>query len=225
MIRGVQSAGGYDTRRNMEEVKMMRKIETAAKGVLTAIVLAAAVILPTTLPAAEQAPGAQLESTIDNILGVLRDPGLRSADRGEERRERLRAIAGKRFDYRRMSQLSLGRHWKSRSEQEKTAFARRFTTLLEDTYMSRIEAYTDERVVFLTERISGKKAQINTKIITTDVEIPINYRMYRRKTGQWMVYDMVIEGVSMIGNYRSQFSQVLERHSFEELIERLRAGD
>lgn len=164
----------------------------------------------------------QLEQSIEQILEVLRNPELRPLERQGDRREKLRGIARQRFDYRRMSQLSLGRYWRERSDMEKDEFSALFGALLEDTYMSRIEAYTDEKVVFLNERVKKKKAQINTKIITRDVEIPINYRMYETSDDTWMVYDMVIEGVSMIGNYRSQFSQILERQSFAELVEKLK---
>tara|TARA_B100000614_G_scaffold247632_1_gene254749 strand:- start:405 stop:1037 length:633 start_codon:yes stop_codon:yes gene_type:complete len=167
-------------------------------------------------------PKAQLETTIQDILGVLRDPALKADGLREEKKDKLRRIARQRFDYRKMSQLSLGRHWRQISDTEKESFTELFGTLLEDTYMAKIDAYTDEKVAFLNERVTEKKAQVDTKIITKDLEIPINYRMYRKKDDLWMIYDMVIEGVSMIGNYRSQFDQILERQSFNDLVEKLK---
>ena len=178
--------------------------------------------LTSSVTAAASLPREQLKQTIDQILGVLRDPGLQTQDKKIQRREILREIARVRFDYRKMSQLSLGKNWKTITDQEKKDFIDLFGTLLEDTYMAKIETYTNEKVVFLKDRVKKKKAQVNTKIITKSVEIPIDYRMYRKKENLWMVYDIVIEGVSMIGNYRSQFGQMLERGSFESLMAKLK---
>lgn len=178
--------------------------------------------LTSSVSAAASLPREQLKQTIDQILEVLRDSNLQTEDKKIQRREMLREIARVRFDYRKMSQLSLAKHWKTITDQEKNAFVDLFGTLLEDTYMAKIETYTNEKVVFLKDRVKKKKAQVNTKIITKSVEIPIDYRMYRKKENLWMVYDMVIEGVSMIGNYRSQFGQMLERGSFESLMAKLK---
>ena len=164
----------------------------------------------------------QLKQAIDQILTVLRNPELKADSQKERRREALEKIVEERFDFEKMSQLSLARHWKERSASEKAEFVVLFGGLLKDTYISKMEGYTDEKVVFLSERIRKKKAQIDTKIITQTVEIPINYRMFTRKNDQWRVYDMVIEGVSLIGNYRSQFGQMLEKDSFEDLMDKLK---
>ena len=161
----------------------------------------------------------QLESSIDRILEVLRDPDLKA--RPGERREKLRKIAADRFDYGRMTRLSLGRYWNKGSQAEKEEVTRLFSKLLEDTYMGKIETYTNEKVVYVGERTAKRKAQIDTKIITQTVEIPINYRLYQKTKDNWMVYDIVIEGVSLISNYRSQFGQILDGGTFQELIEKL----
>ncbi|MCG8685862.1 MAG: ABC transporter substrate-binding protein [Desulfobacterales bacterium] len=168
----------------------------------------------------------QLKGSIDKLLEVLKDPELKAEDQKEVRREKLRIIAKERFDFRMMSQRSLARHWKGLTDEQKDEFTELFGSLLEDSYMSKIEAYTDEEVVYLKELVKKKKtreyAQINTKIITDEVEIPINYRMYRQDEKPWMVYDMIIEGVSMVNNYRSQFGQILEKKSFDSLVEQLK---
>ncbi len=164
----------------------------------------------------------QLKLSIDQILTVLRTPELKGDAQKQKRREALGTLVEERFDFKKMSQLSLGRHWKERTEAEKFEFVTLFSRLLKDTYITKIEAYTDEKVVFLKDRVEKRKAQVNTKIITKTVEIPINYRMFTRKNDQWMVYDMVIEGVSLIGNYRSQFRQMLEKDSFETLMGKLK---
>jgi len=164
----------------------------------------------------------QLKGTIDNVLEILRDDSLRGDEKREEKIESLRRILHERFSFSKMSQLSLARHWKKRSDEEKKAFIEMFGQLIEETYVSKIDTYTDEKVVYVKEFVRGKKAQVYTKIITDTVEIPIDYRMYKTKNGKWMVYDLVIEGVSLVGNYRSQFDQILRKEPYEKLVEDLK---
>ncbi len=164
----------------------------------------------------------QLQITIDNILEILRDPSLKGDEKEAKRRALLRKIIHKRFNFTKMSQLSLARHWKKRSDEEKKAFIVMFGQLLEDTYVSKIETYTDEKIIYVKEFVKKKKAMVYTKIVTQTVEIPIDYRLYQAKNGNWMVYDLVIEGVSLVGNYRSQFDQMLQKNSYEQLVENLK---
>lgn len=164
----------------------------------------------------------QLKTTIDKIMDILRDPSLKGDLHTQERRKALRSTVNQRFSFEKMSQLSLARHWKQRNDEEKKAFIQMFGQLLENTYISKIEAYTNEKVEYVKEYVNGNKAQINTKIITETVEIPIDYRMYQEKDGTWMIYDLVIEGVSLVGNYRSQFDQILQKDPYEKLVEDLK---
>jgi len=164
----------------------------------------------------------QLKLTIDSILDVLGNQELKNETRLKKQRALVKQIVGKRFDFEKMSQLSLARHWKVRTNQEKSEFVALFSQLLEDTYINKIEFYNDEKVIYLKERIENKKAQIDTKIITQTVEIPINYRMFTRGNDEWKIYDLIIEGVSLIGNYRSQFNRILEKNSFEFLMDQLK---
>ncbi len=164
----------------------------------------------------------QLKVTIDNVLEILRDQSLKGDEKREEKKESLRRVIYERFSYTKMSQLSLARHWKKRSDEEKKVFTEMFGQLLEETYVSKIENYTDEEVVYVKEFVRGNKAQVYTKIITDTVEIPIDYRMYKTEDGKWMVYDLVIEGVSLVGNYRSQFDQILRKEPYEKLVEDLK---
>ncbi len=164
----------------------------------------------------------QVKTTIDKILEILRDPSLKGDESVDKRRELLRVTINEKFSFAKMSQLSLGKHWKERSDDEKKQFTKLFGQLLEDTYISKIEGYTDEKIVYTKELVKKKKAQVNTKIVTDSVEIPLDYRLYKLKDDSWMVYDMVIEGVSLIGNYRSQFDQILKKNSFDTLVEELK---
>lgn len=185
------------------------------------IVVAACVFFPAH-PVTASSVQDELKVSIDKILDILRDPALKGTESIEKRRAALRKVINEKFSFAKMSQLSLARHWRKRSTAEKKAFIELFGQLLEDTYISKIESYTDEKVVYVKEFVKKKKAQVNTKIVTDTVEIPIDYRLYRTKTGAWMVYDLVIEGVSLVGNYRSQFDQILQNDSYEKLVEELK---
>lgn len=164
----------------------------------------------------------QLKTTIDTIVEILRDPALKGEEKKEARRAALREVIYAKFSFAKMSQLSLARYWKKRSKEEKIQFIDLFGRLLEQTYVSKIESYTNEKVTYVKEFIKKNKAMVYTKIITDTVEIPIDYRLYQTREGDWMVYDLVIEGVSLVGNYRSQFDQMLRKESFEKLVEDLK---
>ncbi|WP_236610037.1 MlaC/ttg2D family ABC transporter substrate-binding protein [Desulfotignum phosphitoxidans] len=166
-------------------------------------------------------PRTQLEAGIDAILAVLKDDAFKGEANTARRREALRKKIYERFDLEKMSQFSLGRHWRGRTDEERQTFVELFSRLLEETYVGKIESYTDEQVEFVKEQVRDDKAQIDTNIITDSIEIPIDYRMYRTEAGQWMVYDIVVEGVSLVANYRSQFARMLESDSFESMIQEL----
>ena len=185
------------------------------------VVFIAVLFLPYQYSQASQAQE-ELKITMDKILEILSDPSLKGEDKIEEKRASLRKAIKKKFSFSKMSQLSLGRHWKKRNDEEKKIFSELFGQLLEQTYISKIESYTDEKIIFVKDYVKKKKAQVNTKIITDTIEIPIDYRMYKTKNGTWLVYDIVVEGVSLVGNYRSQFNQILQKGSYEKLVEDIR---
>ncbi|MCF8125460.1 MAG: ABC transporter substrate-binding protein [Desulfotignum sp.] len=163
----------------------------------------------------------QLKATIDALIDILKDESLKGDANTAARRQALKKVIFERFDFEKMSQFSLARHWRDRTSKERQTFVDLFSRLLEDTYVAKIEAYTDEEVIYVKEQVRNDKAQINTKIVTDNIEIPLDYRMYQTETGQWMVYDLVVEGVSLVANYRSQFTRMLESDSFESLINEL----
>jgi phospholipid transport system substrate-binding protein len=164
----------------------------------------------------------QLEISINRILDILKDPTLKGEDKTEQRREILREAIYERFNFTLMSRLSLGKNWRERTEEEKEVFTELFGKLLEQSYASKIESYTDEKVEFLKERISGNKAQINTMLVGNTTKIFIDYRLYEEDDGQWRIFDIIVEGVSLINNYRSQFSEIIQKENFEKLIEKLK---
>lgn len=164
----------------------------------------------------------QLQGTINKILEILKDPALKGEGATKQRRDLLRSAVNERFSFEKMSQLCLARHWKERSDAEKKEFVELFGKLLEDTYISKIEAYTNEKIEYTKEAITDKKAQINTRILTGKIEIPIEYRLYQETDGSWRIYDLVIEGVSLVGNYRSQFDEMLQKDNYQKLVEELK---
>ncbi len=162
-----------------------------------------------------------MKHSIDGIIDILKDPALKAPAMKEARRDKMRARIQERFSFEDMAKRSLGKHWKKINDAEKKEFVKLFGTLIENSYIGKLEAYTNE-VVRYEEEINKKRViEVRTKIVTTKgTEIPINYRLLPRN-GQWMVYDVIIEGVSLVRNYRTQFGQVLRSSPFEDLIAQL----
>ncbi|RLB82287.1 MAG: ABC transporter substrate-binding protein [Deltaproteobacteria bacterium] len=148
---------------------------------------------------------------------------MKSPEEEPERRKLIRKAVDERFDWEEMAKRTLGRHWRKRTEKEKKEFIYLFGKLLERTYLDRVEGYSGERVVYVGDRIQGDYAIVKVKILTAqDTEIPVLYRM-KKKDDKWLVYDITIEGVSLINNYRTQFNNILVRSSFKTLIEKIKA--
>jgi phospholipid transport system substrate-binding protein len=167
-------------------------------------------------------PTDQIKATVDKALVVLKDPGLKSASKNKERREQLKQILFTRFDFTEMAKRALGANWRRRTPKEQEEFVRLFTELLERAYTDTIESYTDERIVYVGERLDGSYADVDSKILTAKgEEFSINYKAHL-VGGEWRVYDVIVENISMVNNFRSQFNRVIANSSYEELIRRLR---
>ena len=170
------------------------------------------------LPAAAGPATDTLKSAVDEVISILRQtkPGQPG------RIEKLSGAVHKIFDPEELARRTLGANWQQFSPDEQHRFTAAFVTLLENTYLRRIEAYTDEKVLFLGEsQLADNRAEVSTKIVTASKEVPIVYRLIE-KPG-WKVYDVVIEGVSLVQNYRQQFTQILSKDSPAKLIERVSA--
>jgi phospholipid transport system substrate-binding protein len=166
-------------------------------------------------------PTDQIKATVDNAVGLLRD----SRDKAvatQDRRDQLREILFTRFDFSEMARRALGAHWRRRTATEQQEFVQLFTELLERQYAGIIESYTDEKIVYVSERTDGAFAEVNSKIFTAKgQELSINYKA--QLVGQeWKVYDVIAEEISMVNNFRSQFNRVISSSSYEELVRRLR---
>jgi phospholipid transport system substrate-binding protein len=167
-------------------------------------------------------PTDQIKSTVEKALVVLKDPRLKPPARLKERRDQLRQILFARFDFAEMAKRALGSNWRRRTPQEQEEFIRLFTDVLERAYTELIEAYTDEKIVYVNERIDGVHADVASKILTSKgEEYSINYKVHLI-SNEWKVYDVVAENISLVNNYRSQFNRVIANASYEELVSRLR---
>jgi phospholipid transport system substrate-binding protein len=168
--------------------------------------------------AAAAAPGDQVRQTIDGLLAVLRNPEFKGEAKAKERREKLRQIIYPRFDFTEMAKRALGSHWQRRTPEEQKEFVKLFTDLLETAYLDKIESYNGEKVQYLNEKQDENFAQVDTKIIDNKgKEYSINYRL-QNEGGEWKVYDIVIENISLVNNYRAQFNRVLTKSSYDELL-------
>lgn len=167
-------------------------------------------------------PFSNVEGHVNSVLNVLRDPALKGETRKKIKKEKIRSIAEKMFDFSELSKRTLGPNWKNLNPDQQKEFTELYRDILEDAYMDRITAYKDEKVVFNKEiMLSDNTAEVQSTVLTKTAEIPINYRLIV-KAGEWKVYDVVIEGVSLILNYRAQFRQILANKSPAELLKILR---
>jgi len=188
-----------------------------------AMVLAGALVVGvSSAPAAAGVPTDQLKGAVDRVLKTLDDPTLKGEARLGERRVAVRKIANEIFDFSEIAKRSMARHWQPLSEAQKNEFVGLFADLLERSYISKIETYGGEKIHYTAERADGEFATVSTRIITKNgTEVPVDYRMIKR-ADRWLVYDVSIEGVSLVSNYRTQFNKIIQTTSYNELISKLR---
>lgn len=167
---------------------------------------------------AESQITADLRGTIDQVLKIVSDKNLQKDP--TLRREKLRQAIAQRFNYKQMVMRSLAKNYNERSDEEREEFTGLFKKLLENSYASKIENYQDETINYVDEKIKGNYAMVRTQIVRKDGVIDVDYKMLKDNS-QWLVYDFVIEGVSLIRNYRSQFSKIISTESYGALVSKL----
>ena len=173
-------------------------------------------------PARAGAPLEQLRAQIDRVLKILDDAEMKKDGRGKDRRLAVRKIADDIFDFQETAKRSLGRHWTTRSPAEREEFVKLFSDLLERSYISKIELYGGEKIAYLGDTLDGDQALVRTRIVTKGgAEVPVEYRMLK-KGERWLVYDVVIEGVSLVANYRTQFNKIIQTSSYAELVKKMK---
>ena len=167
-------------------------------------------------------PTDQIKGGVERVLKILEDPSLRGEAKTVERRAAVRKVATELVAFDEIARRALGRHWQARTDKEREEFTAVFGELLERAYFGRVDQYGGERIQWGAEKIEGEQAAVASKIITKNgSEVPIQYRMLRRGD-RWMVYDVVTEGVSLVGNYRTQFDKVIQAEGYPELMRKLR---
>jgi phospholipid transport system substrate-binding protein len=157
-----------------------------------------------------------IRMSVDTIIGILKDATLDKP----AKREKIRGVIAERFDFRAMSQRTLATNWKKASKEEQEHFVALFGELIQNTYIGRVEAYTNETVKYPGEKITNDRAVVDTLIVTSNTEIPITYRLYL-KDGRWLVYDVNIEGVSLISNYRNSYQEIVKKEGFGGLLAKM----
>jgi len=185
-------------------------------------VLLALIPLSMPIPALAGEPLELLKAAADRVIAVLKDPRLKSAEQKKERVEQLKAIINPIFDYEEVARRTLAAHWRRRSPAEQEEFTKLFRAFLEKIYSDRIDHYEGERVVFARENVDQEYAEVEAKVIgLKNEESPVLYRL-KRSDGKWKVYDAVVENISIVNNFRSQFDRVISKSSFDELKNMLR---
>lgn len=185
------------------------------------IVVLTVALLAAVAPAWAGPPTEQLRVQMDRVIKVLEDPELKREGRQLERRAAIRRLANEIFDFTETTRRSLGQHWQARTPAEREQFVRLYADLLERSYIGKIELYSGERIVFVGDTIEREQATVRTRLVTkAGTEIPVDYRMHR-VGDRWLTYDVAIEGVSMVANYRAQFNKIIQASGFQALVSKL----
>ena len=165
----------------------------------------------------------------DQVLKILEDPQFQAPNRHAERQERLHKIAEQVFDWQEMARRALAVHWRERTPQEQQEFVRLFRDLVEGTYINRLESSIQEKgeIQYVGEQVDGSRAAVKTNVVTRrNQQVPIEYRL-QKADGRWLIYDVLVEGISLVNNYRSQFNRIITSSSYNDLLQKMknRQGD
>jgi phospholipid transport system substrate-binding protein len=161
----------------------------------------------------------EVKKTVDEVVRIVSDKDMKKSK--NTRRKALKQVIGDIFDYTEIAKRSLGKYWKQRTPDERKQFVNLFAVLLERTYANKIESYHNEKIIYLGEKVEGDYAEVKSKVISASHdEFTLDYRLIN-ENGKWMVYDVVIEGISLVSNYRGQFNRIISEHGYGELIKKL----
>jgi phospholipid transport system substrate-binding protein len=202
----------------------VKRVARSALGAAAGLVICAQMVwAPASADAG--APTDQLRSSVDQMVKVLDDPALKADSRAQDRRAAIRKEAQVVFDFGETAKRALGRHWQGLSEKDRQEFTGLFTDLIERAYISKIERYSGERIAYAGESVEGGLATVRTRFVTKQgTEIPVDYRMQQRGD-RWLVNDVMVEGVSLINNYRTQFDKIIQTSSYAELVRKMKAAE
>jgi len=193
---------------------------SSARRFVLAILLIATMLLAPVVAAASVTD--EVKAVVDKVVSIVSDSELKKPKSEAKRRVALEKAISTIFDYSEMAKLSLGVHWRERSAAERQEFVKLFKTLLENSYADKIESYNNEKIAYLKENVEGDNAEVKSKIVTAKrEEFTLDYRL-KKEGGKWMVYDVVIEGVSLVANYRSQFNRIVRGQGYDALVKKLK---
>jgi phospholipid transport system substrate-binding protein len=194
---------------------------TGLQRQLFAVSVAVLAVLPA-VPGWAGPPTDQLRQYTDHVMKILEDPALKGPDKAPERRAAVRKVANEAFDVEESARRALGRHWQGRTPAERQEFVQLFADLLERTYISKIDFYGGEKLRYISEAVDGDRAVVRANVVTRKgTEVPVETRMLARGD-RWLMYDVLVENVSLVGNYRAQFDQIIRTSSYQDLVRRLR---
>jgi phospholipid transport system substrate-binding protein len=173
------------------------------------------------VPPCTESPTEAVRGTVSRVLSILEDPVLKDPAKLTSRRRMLEEVIATRFDYAEMSKRTLAAYWPPLTEAQRTEFVDLFKRFLSDRYAEKIEGYSGEQVGYLSERIEGTYVEVRTELRSDKTTIPMDYRLFLQED-RWHAYDIVVDGVSLVKNYRSQFQKIIRESSYEELVRKLR---
>jgi len=195
----------------------VREVMNMLKRLFLMLMLSAVMAMPGAA-AADSAPTDLVRTAVNAILVIVKNQELDKA----VKRDRMREVIDANFDFRAMSQSTLATNWKKASKDEQQQFVKLFSRLIQNSYIGKVEAYTNEEVTYPAEKVKGKRAVVDTLIITSTEPISVNYKLYLKKD-QWRVYDVIIEGVSLISNYRNTYQEIMKKEGLSGLLARMEA--
>jgi phospholipid transport system substrate-binding protein len=190
------------------------------RTVVYGLIIGSILVAPMSVMAATSATES-MKTTVNEVIRLLEDKELKKPGRAEERRKQLEKVIGDRFSYDEMAKRALGAQWTKLKDQERQEFVELFQRLLSNSYAGKIEGYSGEQVQYLNERLKDGYAEVKTKVTSGKAEIPLDYRLVS-KAGDWRVYDVVVDGISLVSNYRGQFAKIIRSSSYEDLVDKLR---
>jgi phospholipid transport system substrate-binding protein len=188
----------------------------------TALVMLLGVVVWAAGPSWAGDPTDQLKTQLERVIKVTQDPETKKGGRAAERRA-VRQIAEETFDFSDTARRALARHWAERSPAERAEFVQLFTDVFEHAYLSKVDLLDGDRVAYLGDTVEGSGATVKTQLTTRQgSRLNVDYRMHLASSGRWLVYDVLIENVSLVDNYRTQFNSVIQRSSYQELVRKLK---
>jgi phospholipid transport system substrate-binding protein len=203
-------------------VSRSKPANNAVRTSSLALVVLVALLAVASLAAGDAGdPMAAVKGTVSQVLAIVTDPSYKSASAA--RRERLREVIAPRFDFTDMARSAMGYHWRALSSAQQQQYSQLFIGLLEASYMGKIEGYTGQKIVYVKENQDGPTAQVNTKILPAGGgdAVSVIYRL-KQSDGTWKVYDVLIDQISLVGNYRNQFNRIMNDQGYDKLVSDLR---